>query len=107
MNQQDLKVSTKLKPKALRLNIHGIVLVDKPAGMTSTTVVKQVMKAYQCKKAGHTGTLDPFATGLLPVCLGEATKVSSFLLASNKRYFATLKLGIATDTGDCDGEITE
>lgn len=110
MNQPELprysKQEPKLMPKALRLEINGIVLVDKPAGMTSTTVVKQVMKAYQCKKAGHTGTLDPFATGLLPVCLGEATKVSSFLLASDKRYIAKLKLGSATATGDYEGEIT-
>ncbi len=90
-----------------RVDVNGIVLVDKAAGLTSTEVVKQVVKLYRAKKAGHTGTLDPFATGLLPVCLGEGTKVSPFLLASDKRYIATLKLGIETDTGDCDGEIIE
>lgn len=87
--------------------VNGIVLVDKPVGMTSTEVVKQVVKAYRAKKAGHSGTLDPFATGLLPVCLGEATKVSGMLLASDKRYIATLDLGQKTDTGDHDGEVIE
>ncbi|SFR49544.1 tRNA pseudouridine(55) synthase TruB [Thiomicrospira sp. ALE5] len=87
--------------------VNGIVLVDKPVGMTSAAVVKQVIKAYRAKKAGHTGTLDPFATGLLPVCLGEATKVSSMLLASDKRYIATLDLGHKTDTGDRDGEVID
>jgi len=87
--------------------VNGIVLVNKAAGLTSADVVKQVSRLYNAKKAGHTGTLDPFATGLLPVCLGEATKVSSFLLASDKGYIATLQLGEATDTGDHDGEVIE
>lgn len=87
--------------------VNGIVLVNKAAGLTSSDVVRQVVKIYSAKKAGHTGTLDPFATGLLPVCLGEATKVSGLLLASDKRYIATLELGAATDTGDHDGEIIE
>ena len=87
--------------------VNGIVLVNKAAGLTSTDVVKQVVKLYSAKKAGHTGTLDPFATGLLPVCLGEATKVSGLLLASDKRYVATLSLGRETDTGDHDGEVIE
>lgn len=87
--------------------VNGIVLVNKAAGLTSSDVVKQVVKLYLAKKGGHTGTLDPFATGLLPVCLGEATKVSGLLLASDKRYIATLELGTETDTGDHDGEIIE
>lgn len=87
--------------------VNGIVLVNKAAGFTSRDVVKQVTRIYSAKKAGHTGTLDPFATGLLPVCLGEATKVSGLLLASDKRYIATLALGVETDTGDHDGEIIE
>lgn len=87
--------------------VNGIVLVNKAAGLTSRDVVKQVTRIYSAKKAGHTGTLDPFATGLLPVCLGEATKVSGLLLASDKRYIATLGLGVETDTGDHDGEIIE
>lgn len=87
--------------------VNGIVLVNKAAGLTSRDVVQKVTRIYSAKKAGHTGTLDPFATGLLPVCLGEATKVSGLLLASDKRYIATLGLGVETDTGDHDGEIIE
>lgn len=87
------------------LKVDGIVLLDKPAGITSNDLLQKVRRVYQAKKAGHTGALDPFATGLLPICLGEATKVSGLLLDSDKRYQATLKLGQATDTGDKDGEI--
>lgn len=85
--------------------VDGIVLLNKPAGITSNDLLQKVRRVYQAKKAGHTGALDPFATGLLPICLGEATKVSGLLLDSDKRYQATLKLGQATDTGDKDGEI--
>lgn len=84
--------------------VDGIVLVDKPEGITSNDLLQKVRRVYQAKKAGHTGALDPFATGLLPICLGEATKVSGLLLDSDKRYQATLKLGEATDTGDKDGQ---
>jgi len=86
--------------------VDGIVLLDKPEGITSNGVLQQVRRFYSAKKAGHTGALDPFATGLLPICFGEATKVSGLLLASNKKYIATLKLGEETDTGDKDGKIT-
>lgn len=85
--------------------VDGIVLLNKPEGITSNGVLQQVRRFYNAKKAGHTGALDPFATGLLPICFGEATKVSGLLLASNKKYIATLKLGQATDTGDKDGKI--
>ncbi|HBQ44073.1 MAG TPA: tRNA pseudouridine(55) synthase TruB [Thiomicrospira sp.] len=87
--------------------VNGIVLLDKPAGVTSNGVLQQVRRFYSAKKAGHTGALDPFATGLLPICFGEATKVSGLLLDSDKRYIATLKLGEETDTGDKDGEIIQ
>ena len=87
--------------------ISGVVLVDKPAGMSSNTVVQRIKRLYNAQKAGHTGTLDPFATGLLPVCLGEATKASAFQLDADKRYQATLKLGQRTDTADCDGAVIE
>ncbi|HEY9016864.1 tRNA pseudouridine(55) synthase TruB [Thiomicrospira sp.] len=87
--------------------VNGIVLVNKAAGLTSRDVVQKITRIYSAKKAGHTGTLDPFATGLLPVCLGEATKVSGLLLASDKRYIATLGLGVETDTGDHDGNVIE
>ncbi len=87
--------------------VNGIVLLDKPAGETSNSILQKIRRFYSAKKAGHTGALDPFATGLLPICFGEATKVSGLLLDSDKRYIATLKLGEATDTGDKDGEIIE
>ena len=84
-------------------NIDGIVLLNKPEGVTSNGLLQQVRRVYNAKKAGLTGALDPFATGLLPICLGEATKVSGLLLDSDKRYIATLQLGVETDSGDKDG----
>ena len=86
---------------------HGVVLVDKPAGMTSQQVVSFVKRVLRARKAGHTGTLDPFATGLLPVCVGEATKASAFLLEADKRYRATLQLGAQTDTADLTGTVVD
>lgn len=83
--------------------IDGIVLLNKPEGVTSNGLLQQVRRVYNAKKAGHTGALDPFATGLLPICLGEATKISGLLLDSDKRYIATLQLGLETDSGDKDG----
>lgn len=83
--------------------VDGLVLLNKPDGMTSNGVLQQVRRLYNAKKAGHTGALDPFATGLLPLCFGEATKISGLLLNSDKRYLATLQLGVATDSGDKDG----
>ncbi len=84
-------------------HIDGIILLNKPVGPSSNGILQQVMRVFNAKKGGHTGALDPFATGLLPICLGEATKVSGLLLESDKRYTATLKLGIQTDTGDKEG----
>lgn len=86
-------------------NIDGILLVNKPQGLSSNAVLQKVKKLYQAKKAGHTGSLDPLATGMLPVCFGEATKVSQFLLNADKSYEATALLGIKTDTGDSTGKI--
>lgn len=83
--------------------VNGLVLLNKPEGLSSNGVLQKVRRIYSAKKAGHTGALDPFATGLLPICLGEATKVSGLLLDSDKRYLATLQLGMATDSGDKDG----
>jgi len=77
--------------------MNGIVVIDKPAGLTSHDVVSRVKKILGAKKAGHTGTLDPLATGVLPVCVGEATKPAPFLTADRKRYRATLLLGVETD----------
>jgi tRNA pseudouridine55 synthase len=85
----------------------GIVVIDKPAGLTSHDVVSKVKKILGAKKAGHTGTLDPMATGVLPVCLNEATKLAQFLTAENKTYLATMLLGVRTDTQDTEGKITE
>ncbi|MCY4265113.1 MAG: tRNA pseudouridine(55) synthase TruB [Gammaproteobacteria bacterium] len=87
--------------------IDGIVLLDKPAGLTSNAALQQVKTLYEAAKAGHTGSLDPLATGVLPLCLGEATKVSGFLLESDKQYLVRVKLGQRTDTGDSEGSVIE
>jgi len=88
-------------------NISGIVVLDKANGLSSNAALQEVKRLYEANKAGHAGSLDPLATGVLPVCLGEATKVSQFLLDSDKRYRARIKLGIRTDTGDSEGLIIE
>jgi len=85
----------------------GIVVIDKPAGFTSHDVVTEVKKILGARKAGHTGTLDPMATGVLPVCVGEATKLAQFLSAENKTYLATMLLGVCTDTQDTEGKVTQ
>jgi len=86
-------------------DIHGIVLLDKPAGFTSSQAVQKTRWLFQARKAGHTGTLDPFATGMLPICLGEASKTAGFMLDASKRYLATARLGQATATGDIEGDV--
>ena len=86
-------------------DVHGILLLDKPSGITSNDALQQVKRIYNAAKAGHTGALDPLATGMLPICLGEATKFSQFLLDADKRYQVTAKLGERTDTSDADGTI--
>ena len=88
-------------------NVHGVLLLDKPIGASSNQVLQQVKRLYQAKKAGHTGSLDPLATGMLPICFGEATKVSAYLLNADKHYRVTGQLGIATETGDSEGEISK
>lgn len=85
--------------------VHGILLLDKPAGMTSNEALQKVKRLFRAQKAGHTGSLDPMATGLLPICLGEATKVSAFLLDADKHYRFTVRLGERTDSGDADGQL--
>jgi tRNA pseudouridine55 synthase len=87
--------------------VNGILLLDKPIGITSNAALQQVKRLFDARKAGHTGNLDPMASGLLPLCLGEATKVSAFLLDADKRYRGTCKLGVRTRTGDADGEVLE
>ncbi len=86
--------------------VNGILLVDKPVGQTSNRTLQDIKKIFKAKKAGHTGNLDLLASGLLPVCFGEATKVSQFLLESDKWYEAEFTLGKTTSTGDCEGEET-
>ena len=88
-------------------NVSGILLLDKPAGSTSNHALQTVKHMFRARKAGHTGSLDPLATGLLPVCLGEATKISAFLLDADKRYRVTVKLGVTTTTADAEGEVLE
>jgi tRNA pseudouridine55 synthase len=85
--------------------INGILLLDKPAGLTSNKALQIVKAIYQAQKAGHTGSLDPLATGMLPICFGEATKISNYLLEAKKRYRFTCQLGTVTTTGDAEGEI--
>lgn len=87
--------------------IDGVVLLDKPAGMSSQGAVTAVKRAFNAEKAGHTGTLDPMATGLLPICLGWATKYSQDLLEADKTYVAQVKFGSRTDTGDAEGNVIE
>ena len=86
-------------------DVHGILLLAKPSGITSNDALQQVKRIYNAAKAGHTGALDPLATGMLPICLGEATKLSQFLLDADKRYQVTAKLGERTNTSDADGTV--
>ena len=86
--------------------INGVLIVDKPAGISSNDVVQRAKRLFDAQKVGHTGSLDPLATGVLPLCFGEATKFSQFLLDSDKKYWTRIKLGITTATGDADGEVT-
>ncbi len=89
------------------LPVNGVLLLDKPAGMSSNHALQRVRRLFQAQKAGHTGTLDPMATGLLPVCFGEATKFSSYLLDADKCYRTYVRLGEITDTGDAEGAVVE
>ncbi|OCG01540.1 tRNA pseudouridine(55) synthase TruB [Gilliamella sp. wkB112] len=91
--------------KKTRRDLHGVLLLDKPQGMTSNDALQKVKRLFNAKKAGHTGALDPLATGMLPICFGEATKFSQYLLDSDKRYQVIAKLGERTDTSDADGQI--
>ena len=88
-------------------HIHGIVLLDKRLGISSNRALQEVRRLFNANKAGHTGSLDPLATGLLPLCFGEATKVSALMLNDNKRYLVTVHLGVITDTGDAEGNVIE
>src|SRR5206468_7314291 len=85
--------------------MHGVLIIDKPQGPTSFDVVKKVRSLTRVQKVGHTGTLDPMATGVLPVCVGEATKIAGFILESEKAYDAVVRLGATTDTYDAEGKM--
>ena len=89
------------------LDIHGVVLLDKPAGITSNRALQKVRGIFQARKAGHTGNLDPFATGMLPVCLGEASKTAAYMLEAGKHYRATARFGHAMTTGDIEGDVIQ
>jgi tRNA pseudouridine55 synthase len=91
--------------RAARHRVDGVLLLDKPGGVSSNAALQRVRRAYAAEKAGHTGTLDPLATGLLPIALGEATKFAHALLDAPKRYRATIRLGTETTTGDAEGEV--
>ena len=88
-----------------RRRVDGVLLLDKPAGITSSAALGQVKRLYNADKAGHTGTLDPLASGLLPICFGEATKFAQLLLDAPKRYLATIRFGVATTTQDAEGDV--
>ena len=90
-------------PKGREIN--GIVLLDKDTGLSSNAALQKVKRLFFAKKAGHTGALDPLASGILPICLGQATKVAGFLLDDDKRYFVRGQFGQITDTGDSEGEV--
>lgn len=95
----------KTSPKIQRRNISGVFLLNKPLGISSNGALQRVRGLYRAQKGGHTGALDPLASGLLPICLGEATKFSHYLLDSIKRYQTTIHLGHSTTTGDVEGEL--
>ncbi len=96
--------STNPQEKRRKQPVDGLLLLNKPSGITSNRALQIVKRLLNAKKAGHTGSLDPAATGMLPLCFGEATKVCAYLLDADKTYRVTAKLGIATDTGDADGQ---
>ncbi len=95
------------KRKPHERDVHGILLLDKPAGITSNDALQRIKRLYRAARAGHTGSLDKPATGMLPLCLGEATKVSSYILNADKTYVSVAKLGVMTSTADAEGEILE
>ena len=98
-------MKAEVRQKRLRVPVHGVLLLDKPAGLSSNDALVGAKRLINAEKAGHTGTLDPFATGLLPLCFGEATKFAQDLLDADKTYETTVHLGITTSTGDTEGEV--
>jgi tRNA pseudouridine55 synthase len=100
-----VKPTAGARPKIARRPVHGVLLLDKDAGASSNTALQRAKRLYRAEKAGHTGTLDPLASGLLPLCFGAATKFAQASLDADKRYLATLRLGVTTTTGDLEGEV--
>jgi tRNA pseudouridine55 synthase len=96
-----------LRKRAARRRVDGVLLLDKPAGLSSNGALQRARRLFEAEKAGHTGTLDPLASGLLPVCFGEATKFARFLLDARKRYHAVVRFGTTTRTQDAEGEVLE
>ncbi|MBZ6394551.1 MULTISPECIES: tRNA pseudouridine(55) synthase TruB [Pantoea] len=95
------------RPRRRGRDVHGVLLLDKPQGVSSNDVLQKVKRIFNANRAGHTGALDPLATGMLPICLGEATKFSQYLLDSDKRYRVIARLGERTDTSDADGNVVQ
>jgi tRNA pseudouridine55 synthase len=95
------------RPRIPKRAVHGVLLLDKPLGLSSNDALQKAKRLYRAEKAGHTGTLDPLATGLLPLCFGAATKFSQVSLDADKRYLATLRLGVTTTTADAEGEVLQ
>ena len=100
-----MKPTAGARPKIVRRPVHGVLLLDKPAGMSSNDAVQKAKRLFRAEKVGHTGTLDPLASGLLPLCFGAATKFAQASLDADKRYLATLRLGVTTTTGDLEGDV--
>ena len=100
-----MKPTAGVRPKIARRPVHGVLLLDKDAGASSNTALQRAKRLYRAEKAGHTGTLDPLASGLLPLCFGAATKFAQASLDADKRYLATLRLGVTTTTGDLEGDV--
>lgn len=100
-----MKPTPGTRPKIARRPVHGVLLLDKGAGASSNAALQQAKRLYRAEKAGHTGTLDPLASGLLPLCFGAATKFAQASLDADKRYLATLRLGVTTTTGDLEGDV--
>ena len=100
-----MKPTAGARPKIVRRPVHGVLLLDKDAGASSNAALQRAKRLYRAEKAGHTGTLDPLASGLLPLCFGAATKFAQASLDADKRYLATLRLGVTTTTGDLEGDV--
>ena len=95
------------RPRVAWRDVNGILLLDKPVGLSSNAALQEARRLFRARKAGHTGSLDPLASGVLPLCFGHATKIAALLLGSDKSYVATVALGSRTTTGDAEGEVAE